>query len=182
MRPPLSHMGSSRKDPRARGPIRGSHRPWGRTHGSAFRPDEREPGGGTWGPGLGGGDDAPPRARTWGRADTREEVLPNTKDPQPLPAWGPAGPAPLRPDFGQARAWGHFSLAGILNLAGFLFQFYALLLAGVSITVPLVSTAPFFALLLSYFLLRDMERVTAWKVAGTVLIVLGAGLIAFQIE
>jgi drug/metabolite transporter (DMT)-like permease len=86
------------------------------------------------------------------------------------------------PQLGNRKAWVHFSAAGAFNLFGFLFQFYALHLVGMSITVPLVSIAPLFTLLLSYFLLRDMERVTPWKVAGTVCIVLGAGLIAFQIE
>ncbi len=91
-------------------------------------------------------------------------------------------PASWRPQLGNRKAWLHFSVAGFLNLIGYLFQFYALHLAGVSITVPLVSIAPIFALLLSHFLLRDMERVTPWKVGGTVCMVLGAGLIAFQIE
>ena len=91
-------------------------------------------------------------------------------------------PASMAPDLGHRKAWYYFLLCGVLNLFGFLFQFNAIHLAGVSIAVPLVSTAPLVSLVLSGIFLRDMERVTPWIVAGTVCIVLGAGLIAFRIE
>lgn len=77
----------------------------------------------------------------------------------------------------DAQSFGYFVGAGLAeNLSVFL-TVVALGLGTVSVVTPLTSTSPIFVLVLSPFLLRGVERVTARIVVGTVLIVLGVYLI-----
>ncbi len=91
-------------------------------------------------------------------------------------------PASFLPDFGPRNAWYYFSVCGLLHFVGFLFMNYGLHFAGVSIAVPLNATAPLVSLLLAYFFLRDLERVTSYIVVGTISIVVGVCLIAWRIQ
>ena len=68
----------------------------------------------------------------------------------------------------------------MLNGLSVFLHFSALNYGDLTIVTPLSATAPFFALFLSWLLLRDVERVTVPIVLGTVLIVLGGILIAWR--
>ncbi len=54
---------------------------------------------------------------------------------------------------------------------------FALRVGTVSVVAPLTGTMPLFVLALSSLFLRDIERITARLVVGTLLIVLGVYLI-----
>ncbi len=97
-------------------------------------------------------------------------------------AFLPFFPAGQRPQLGRPKAWTFYGACGLLNALGFLTQFSALSLGDVSVVIPLSSTAPLFSLLLSRLLLREVERVTAWILASTILIVAGAALIGWQLR
>lgn len=99
-----------------------------------------------------------------------------------LLAFTPFLPEDQRPRLRNRKAWGFYGACGLLNAVGFLTQFSALSLGDVSIVIPLSATAPFFALLLSAFLLRGVERLTPLIVAGTVLIVAGGALIGWRLR
>ncbi len=90
-------------------------------------------------------------------------------------------PRDQRPDLRWGKAWYFYGACGLINTLSFLASFYSLLYGDVTIVMPLSNTAPFFALLLSHFLLRDQERVTRLVVMGTVLTVAGGGLIAWRV-
>ena len=51
-----------------------------------------------------------------------------------------------------------------------------------SIVSPLTSTAPVFSLIMSYFLLRSVERITPAILVGTACMVVGAALIGWRIR
>ncbi|MBI2580260.1 DMT family transporter [Candidatus Woesearchaeota archaeon] len=72
-----------------------------------------------------------------------------------------------------------FALAGAFVAAGFLLVYFAFLHGEVSIIYPLsVSTQPLFALILSFILLRQQEKITKNIVLGTLAIVAGAVLLS----
>ncbi len=89
-------------------------------------------------------------------------------------------PANQRPQLRRPKAWKFYGASGLLNGLSVFLHFSALNHGDLTIVTPLSATAPFFALLLSWFLLRDVERVTVPIVIGTVLIVLGGILIAWR--
>jgi drug/metabolite transporter (DMT)-like permease len=62
------------------------------------------------------------------------------------------------------------------NVAVFL-NLLALGMGTVSVVTPLYGSSPIFVLLLSFFFLRGIERLTGRIVAGTLLIVLGIYLL-----
>lgn len=70
-----------------------------------------------------------------------------------------------------------FSLAGIFQIAMILTSFGAIWLGNVVEVVPIINTSPLFTMLFSYFLLREIERVTMRILTGAVLIVIGAALV-----
>jgi drug/metabolite transporter (DMT)-like permease len=72
-----------------------------------------------------------------------------------------------------------FGVSGTLTAVALLSLFTALSLpAGrVAIVDPLVATAPLFTTVFSFFLLKDLERVTRGIVAGAALVVVGAALV-----
>jgi len=98
-----------------------------------------------------------------------------------LLALGQFLPAPHRPRLRPGKAWTFYGACGAVNTLAFLLHFYALRYGDLTIVTPLSSTAPLFALVLSALLLRDVERVTGWILAGTVFLVLGSGLIAWGV-
>jgi drug/metabolite transporter (DMT)-like permease len=68
-------------------------------------------------------------------------------------------------------------LAGVAENAAVFMTIVGLSLGAVSVVTPLTASAPIFVLLLSPFLLRGVEVLTARVIVGTVLIVLGVYLI-----
>ncbi|MFC6766113.1 EamA family transporter [Natrinema soli] len=64
--------------------------------------------------------------------------------------------------------------AGVANTTFLGFYYGALELARVNIVVPMVQMSPFFVMLLSYFLLPKLERITLRLASGAVLVVAGA--------
>jgi len=70
-----------------------------------------------------------------------------------------------------------FSLAGMFQIAMIFTSFGAIWLGNVVEVVPLINTSPLFTVFFSYFLLREIERVTIRILAGAVLIVLGAAFV-----
>jgi len=77
------------------------------------------------------------------------------------------------------RGWSlaHFVAAGLTENVGVFMNVVALSMGTVSVVTPLYGTAPIFVLFLAPFFLREVERVRARVVVGTLLIVLGVYLI-----
>jgi drug/metabolite transporter, DME family len=71
----------------------------------------------------------------------------------------------------------YFVAAGLGENVGVLFVLIALSLGQVSVVTPLNGTAPLFVLVLAFFFLKDVERLTGRLVLGTVCIVLGVFLL-----
>ncbi|MEE9241311.1 MAG: EamA family transporter [bacterium] len=89
-------------------------------------------------------------------------------------------PADQRPQLNRPKAWYFYGASGVLNGVSVFLHFSALNYGDLTIVTPLSATAPFFALLLSWLFLRDVERVTVPIVIGTALIVLGGVLTAWR--
>ena len=75
------------------------------------------------------------------------------------------------------RSLGYLIAAGVTENAGVLLNVVALGAGAVTVVTPLVGTMPLFVLALSALFLRDVERLGARLVVGTLLIVLGVYLI-----
>ena len=90
-------------------------------------------------------------------------------------------PAGHRPNLKWGKVWTFYGVCGLINSFAFLSHFAAIRYGDLTVISPLSATAPFFALTLSLFFLRDLERVTAWIVSGTVFVVAGGALIAWRI-
>ena len=75
------------------------------------------------------------------------------------------------------RSLAYFVAAGVAENAGVFLALLALSLGTVSVVAPLAGTAPIFVLIMSFFFLRGIERLTAHIVLGTLFIVLGVYLI-----
>jgi uncharacterized membrane protein len=77
------------------------------------------------------------------------------------------------------RGWSlaYFVGAGLAENAAVWMTIEALGVGAVSVVVPLTGTAPVFVLCLSFCFLRDVERLSARIVSGTLLIVLGVYLV-----
>lgn len=69
------------------------------------------------------------------------------------------------------KCFSFFALGGLLGGLGQVFALAAFKLGDVVIVGPLVSTAPFFSLLLTFVFLKKLERITTNVVMGAVLIV-----------
>ncbi|MEK6712504.1 MAG: EamA family transporter, partial [Nitrospinota bacterium] len=89
-------------------------------------------------------------------------------------------PRGQRPDLRPGKAWVFYGVCGLINTLSFFLHFFALLYGDLTIVTPLSSISPLFALFFSWLFLRDVERVTGWIVAGTLLIILGVALIAWR--
>jgi drug/metabolite transporter, DME family len=77
----------------------------------------------------------------------------------------------------RGRSLAYFIAAGIAENAAVFLGLVALNLGTVSVVAPLSSTAPIFVLVMSFFFLRGVERVSGRVVLGTLLMVLGVYLI-----
>jgi drug/metabolite transporter (DMT)-like permease len=74
--------------------------------------------------------------------------------------------------------YAYFAGGGVLSSFGLLFTFLALSRGAVVIVDPLVGTAPLFAVLFTYLLLKNIERITRGVVLGAVFVIIGAVFIA----
>jgi drug/metabolite transporter (DMT)-like permease len=90
-------------------------------------------------------------------------------------------PPQFRPDLRQVKAWYFYGACGLVNILSFTLSIYALLYGDVTIVAPFSAMSPFFALVMSYIFLRDVERVTRLVVLGTVFTVAGGALIGWRI-
>lgn len=72
----------------------------------------------------------------------------------------------------RAAGW-YFGLAGLATTVAIFTMFGALQYLPAAIVAPLNAAAPLITLGLSHLVLHDIERITRFDVAGTVLIVLG---------
>ena len=78
--------------------------------------------------------------------------------------------------FGFGKS-GFFVLSGLLAAIGFGFNYAAFAVGFVSVVAPIVAVQPLFTLLLSRILLRKVELINKYTVAGTFLIVACAALL-----
>ncbi len=95
----------------------------------------------------------------------------------------PLFPQDQKPNqFDRPKAWLVFGFCGLLNALGFFLHFTAISIGDLSIVAPLTSTAPVFSLLMSFVMLRRMERITPTIVLGTICMVGGAALIGWRVR
>ncbi len=73
-----------------------------------------------------------------------------------------------------------FFLSGVMNFFSYIFMYTALSREQVSVVSPLVNCSSLFVLPLAYFLLKDIEQITARKVQATVMVVFGVLLISWE--
>ncbi len=93
----------------------------------------------------------------------------------------PVLPKNSRPDnMKNKKAWVFYGSCGLINAAGFTLNFAAMSHGDVSIVAPLTCTAPVFAILCSYFLLKDLEKITLSICIATAITVTGAILISWK--
>lgn len=86
-----------------------------------------------------------------------------------------------KPDLSWGKSWWLYGISGFINTLAFLSHYAALVYGDLTIVSPLTATAPFFALFMSWLLLRDVERVTLPILIGTILIVSGGLLIVMKL-
>ena len=75
------------------------------------------------------------------------------------------------------RSYLFFSISGVLGAIALFTIFEALDRGPVTIVDPLVGTQSLFTILVAYFVLRDLERITLRLIIGATLVVLGASII-----
>ncbi|MFC1872792.1 EamA family transporter, partial [Chloroflexota bacterium] len=75
-------------------------------------------------------------------------------------------------------AFVNFLISGLFTAIAQLFRYTALRIGLASIVTPLFSISPIFALLLSYFLNRKLEIFSRNVIFGTVIVIIGAILLA----
>ena len=90
-------------------------------------------------------------------------------------------PIDQRPQLDRRAAWRFYTASGAINALSVFFHFTGLSYGDLTIVTPLSAMAPLFSLLLSRFVLKEDERVTFIIIAGTLLIVLGGGIISWRI-
>jgi drug/metabolite transporter (DMT)-like permease len=73
-----------------------------------------------------------------------------------------------------------FAVAGFMNFLSYLFAYSALSMERVSLISPLINGSSLFILPLSALLLRDVEKITARKIAAILLVILGVFLISWE--
>lgn len=72
----------------------------------------------------------------------------------------------------RSAGW-YFGLAGLSAMTAIFTLFASLQYLPAAIVAPLTSSAPLITLVLSYVVLKDLERITRADIAGTILIVVG---------
>lgn len=90
-------------------------------------------------------------------------------------------PADQRPQLDRPAAWRFYTASGTINALSVFFHFTGLNYGDLTIVIPLSAMAPLFSLFLSRLVLKEDERITFVIVAGTLLIVLGGGIISWRI-
>lgn len=90
-------------------------------------------------------------------------------------------PRAYRPMLRWGKAWYFYGACGLINTLTFFLSFHAIMRGDISIVTPILSTAPFFALLMSHLFLHDVERVTGLVVLGTAFTMAGGALIGWRI-
>lgn len=75
------------------------------------------------------------------------------------------------------RSYLFFSISGVLGAIALFNMFEALDRGPVAIVDPLVGTQSLFTILVAYFVLHDLERITLRLIVGATLVVLGASII-----
>lgn len=70
-----------------------------------------------------------------------------------------------------------FAIVGIAHNLGFLTVNHAFNAGDVSQVYPITSTAPLLTFGMSYFILRNVERLAIWDLVGTLAIVIGVGML-----
>lgn len=78
------------------------------------------------------------------------------------------------------KGWLFFSASGFMNFLSYIFMYTALSIDRISVVSPLVNCSSLFVLPLAFCFLRDIERITARKVAATAIVVLGVILISWE--
>lgn len=73
-----------------------------------------------------------------------------------------------------------FAVAGLMNFLSYVFAYTALSMERVSLISPLINGSSLFILPLSALLLKDVEQITARKIAAILLVVLGVFLISWE--
>lgn len=71
----------------------------------------------------------------------------------------------------------YFALAGLCSTIGVFSFFAALQYIPAAVVAPLTAAAPLVTLVLSHFLLKEMEHISSIDVFGTILIVIGVVLL-----
>jgi drug/metabolite transporter (DMT)-like permease len=78
------------------------------------------------------------------------------------------------------RGLGLFAVAGFMNFLSYVFIYTALSMERVSLISPLVNASSLFVLPLSLIFLKDVEKLTARKIAATALVIMGVLLISWE--
>ena len=76
----------------------------------------------------------------------------------------------------QWVSW-YFAASGLCSTLGVMSFFASLQYLPAAVVAPLTAAAPLVTLTLSYFLLKEVERITTADISGTALIVLGVVLL-----
>ncbi|HZD09942.1 MAG TPA: EamA family transporter [Candidatus Binatia bacterium] len=74
---------------------------------------------------------------------------------------------------GSRKSYAAFAGGGLLQVAGLSLLNFALDLDDVTVIYPISASAPLVTFLLSYLVLRNMERLTVWDLLGTTMVVSG---------
>jgi len=71
------------------------------------------------------------------------------------------------------RSLGFFGFVGVAHTLGFLTINFAVNADDVTLVYPISATAPLFTFVMSYFLLKNVERLTLWDLVGMLAIMAG---------
>jgi uncharacterized membrane protein len=75
------------------------------------------------------------------------------------------------------QSFTYFSIGGIVGGIAWLCLLYAFSIGNLVTIVPLFSISPLFTILLSYFLLGGLEKITSKLIFSAILVVIGSALI-----
>ena len=73
-----------------------------------------------------------------------------------------------------------FGVSGVFSSAGVLSMYFALSKAPLVMVSPIFAINPLITLFLAHIFLSKLEKITARTVSGTILVVLGVGIITFN--
>jgi uncharacterized membrane protein len=75
------------------------------------------------------------------------------------------------------QSFTYFSLGGVIGSIAFLCLLYAFSIGNLVTVVPLFSISPLFTILLAYFLLGGLEKITVKLIVSAILVVIGSAII-----